>query len=87
MRWKTYQNRSARREPPLAGATTLVYLTEPVLQIRRQGNQVTLSWTPPGGTLQQANDVIGPWFNLPTATNPFTINANTARKFYRVRLP
>jgi uncharacterized repeat protein (TIGR01451 family) len=69
-----------------AVTTTLVYLAEPVIQIRSAGTQVTISWTPPGGILQQADSVSGTWFDVPNATNPTTLNATGVRRFYRILL-
>ena len=45
---------------------------------------VIVSWTC-GGTLQYADDLTGPWFDIPTATSPYCVAATAAKKFYRVR--
>ena len=45
--------------------------------------ELTLRWLA-GGTLQEANDLSGPWRSLLTATSPFTVRALDARKFYRL---
>ncbi|MCI0747072.1 MAG: hypothetical protein L0Y58_16835 [Verrucomicrobia subdivision 3 bacterium] len=57
-----------------------------VLRATRVGDRVRISWTPGGGTLQQADDVTGRWTDVVNATNPFTLTVTEARKFYRVRL-
>ena len=44
---------------------------------------VIVRWTC-GGTLQYADDVTGPWFDIPSATSPYCVAAPAARKFYRV---
>ena len=38
-----------------------------------------------GGTLQSADDVTGPWTDIPGATSPYAVATSAARKFYRVR--
>jgi hypothetical protein len=38
-----------------------------------------------GQTLQGADDVNGPWIDIPGITNPYCLPATEARKFYRVR--
>jgi len=49
------------------------------------GNQLQLSW--PGGSLQEANAVTGPWNDIPGANPPsYTVNPTGERKFYRVKL-
>ena len=69
-----------------AAAKTFVYVAAPVVQIRRLGNQVNISWTPPGGALQDADSITGPWYDVANASNPVTLNATARRKFYRVLL-
>jgi uncharacterized repeat protein (TIGR01451 family) len=71
-----------------AFASTRVYLTDPLVQISRTGNQVKISWIPPEGILQQTDNLNGPWTNLSNVPNPFVFNLdpNTPRSFYRVKL-
>jgi hypothetical protein len=38
-----------------------------------------------GGTLQAADDLTGPWTDIPGATSPYAVATSAARKFYRVR--
>jgi hypothetical protein len=45
---------------------------------------VIVRWTC-GGTLQFADDLTGPWFDVPGATSPYSVETTAARKFYRVR--
>ncbi len=45
---------------------------------------IIVTWTC-GGTLQYADDLSGPWFDLPGATSPYCVATTTAKKFYRVR--
>ena len=47
-------------------------------------NMVTISWTPSEGTLEEADDVTGPWNASANQDNPQTITGTDARKFYRV---
>jgi len=43
-----------------------------------------LNW--PGGTLQEADEITGPWSNNVSATSPYPVSSAAARKFYRVQL-
>ncbi len=45
---------------------------------------VIITWTC-GATLQYADDLTGPWFDLPSATSPHCVAATAAKKFYRTR--
>jgi hypothetical protein len=54
----------------------------PLLSITSSGANVTLTW--PAGTLQQADQVTGPYTDV-VATSPYTIPASGS-KFYRVKL-
>jgi hypothetical protein len=45
---------------------------------------IVVKWTC-GGTLQYADNVNGPWFDIPGASSPYYATAAAARKFYRVR--
>jgi hypothetical protein len=42
-----------------------------------------ISW--PRGTLQEADEVTGPYSDV-SGTSPFTVNPSVAKKFFRVRL-
>ncbi|HNT14846.1 MAG TPA: lamin tail domain-containing protein [Verrucomicrobiota bacterium] len=55
----------------------------PTLTTQVNGNQMQLSW--PRGTLQEADEVTGPYFDVP-AVSPITVDLTEARKFYRIRL-
>jgi hypothetical protein len=46
---------------------------------------ITLTWA--DGILQVADNVLGPYTDLPLATSPYTIPAVGPHKFYRVRCP
>lgn len=60
----------------------------PAVKIERSGSDVIVSWdTGNIGTLQEADDVTGPWQPAPGGTNPYTVQASAARKFYRVVIP
>jgi hypothetical protein len=53
------------------------------ITITREGNQVKISWT--GGVpLQSADEIAGPWSDVPNATSPITVNA-PGKRFYRPR--
>jgi hypothetical protein len=46
---------------------------------------VTLIWT--DGILQVADDVLGPYVDVPLATSPYTVPAVGPHRFYRLRCP
>ncbi|HEV2318277.1 MAG TPA: glycosyl hydrolase family 79 C-terminal domain-containing protein, partial [Verrucomicrobiae bacterium] len=46
-------------------------------------DQIQLSWS--YGTLQSATNATGPFEDIPNASAPYTIPADTAQEFYRVR--
>jgi hypothetical protein len=52
-----------------------------VLTIERA---IIIQWTCTG-TLQGADDLTGPWLDIPGATSPYAVATSAARKFYRVR--
>ena len=54
------------------------------LTIGRPGGVTTVTWS--GGTLQQADTLIGPWSDMASATSPYLPPAGPAVKFYRVKL-
>ncbi len=51
--------------------------------IQRSGDSLSINW--PFGTIEQADDLLGPYATLPDATSPFSVNPVKARQFYRVR--
>ena len=53
------------------------------LAVTTPGNVVTLTW--PGGILQQADNVAGPFNDVSGATSPYHPPAGPATKFYRLR--
>jgi hypothetical protein len=46
---------------------------------------VTLTWA--DGILQSADNVVGPYSDVPLATSPWTVSALAPQKFYRLRCP
>jgi hypothetical protein len=56
----------------------LVYVQPAVLSITKT---VTIQWC--GGALQGADNVNGPWTDIPGATSPYTVATDKARQFYR----
>ncbi|PYM14654.1 MAG: hypothetical protein DME18_06235 [Verrucomicrobia bacterium] len=59
------------------------------LSVSRSGNNLNISWTPTGGTLQSATTLNGTpiqWNNVGTA-NPVTITIGSGNSFYRVSNP
>jgi len=68
-----------------APATTTVTIHPPAsLTIQPLPGSVILSW--PGGTLQSATNVSGPWGDLNGAVSPRTNPVSAAQEFYRLRL-
>ena len=60
----------------------------PTLEIALESNgTVTLSWSAFGWTLQEANNVTGPWSTSASQTSPLNMPASGARKFYRLSQP
>jgi hypothetical protein len=46
---------------------------------------ITLTWS--DGILQSADNVVGPYSDVPLATSPYTVSALAPQKFYRLRCP
>jgi len=59
---------------------------QPTLAVSASGNQLTISWSPPGGTLEQAGSLLGPWNSLGTV-NPQKVTIADPASFLRVRVP
>jgi hypothetical protein len=59
--------------------------TTQTLSASQQGQNLLLSW-PSGWLLQSATNVIGPYYDVTTATSPYTNDASSApQQFYRLR--
>lgn len=58
----------------------------PRLQVSRNGLNVSISWTPvsAGQKLQRAEQVTGPWMEIPNASSPYSTNGSTGIIFYRI---
>ncbi len=69
----TYARRPAPRRPEFTS-------------IEKQTNRVILKWTGQG-TLQQAQEIIGPWNTISNASSPYQISAETATRFFRFVAP
>jgi hypothetical protein len=52
--------------------------------IQYSDGSVILSW--PGGTLQSATNILGPWADVSGAASPYTNPANASEEYYRLRL-
>ena len=66
-------------------ATTTVTVNPPLsLAIQAAAGSVILSW--PGGELQSATNVSGPWSTVSGAISPRTNPVANAQEFYRIRL-
>lgn len=67
-------------------AFTLVAINPPAsVNILPGADSIILSW--PGGTLQSATNVVGPWNDISGATSPRTNPSAAAQEFFRVKLP
>lgn len=53
------------------------------LAVAKSGKDVVITWG--GGTLQQADNVAGPYTDLAAANSPYTPQPQAARKFYRLK--
>jgi hypothetical protein len=63
---------------------TVVVYPRPTMSAQFSGGQLQLTW--PRGNLQQADNVTGPYTDVPNATSPYTITPTGLRKFFRIRL-
>lgn len=59
----------------------------PLLQVRRSGNEVILSWSVQTSTLQKAPAVTGPWTTVPNAKSPLQVPLLDRYAFFRVSTP
>jgi hypothetical protein len=55
----------------------------PTISTQVNGDQMQLTW--PRGTLQEADEVTGPYVNV-TTISPITIDLSETKKFYRIKL-
>ncbi len=70
----------------------LVPYPVPPIDQQINGNNLTLSWTGPPGigvsnggiTLQAADNVTGPYVDVPAATSPYVVPFNSKSKFFRL---
>jgi len=71
--------------PSLSATQTarVTILLPPTISAQVNGNQMRLDW--PRGTLQEADEVTGPYRDV-TVISPLTVDLSEARKFYRIRL-
>jgi hypothetical protein len=54
------------------------------ISIALSGTQPILSW--PLGSLEQANEITGPWTTVSNAVSPYAPPTSQSKHFYRVRL-
>ena len=68
-----------------APATTAVTVNPPVsISVQSSNASLTLNW--PGGTLQSATNLAGPWSEVSGATAPYPVAPTEPARFYRVKL-
>ena len=67
---------------PIKAFRAVTIQPPPTLSIAREGNQIILTFT---GTLQQADNVTGPYTDVAGATSPYRVNITPGAKFYRAR--
>jgi hypothetical protein len=60
-------------------------VTSPRLYPTRFNQQWVLNWAVSGYTLEQADEVTGPWSPVPDLNVPATVDLNAAKKFFRLR--
>jgi Concanavalin A-like lectin/glucanases superfamily len=60
--------------------------TTPVLNVVRNGIQLTLTWDNTNDVLQSASDLTGPWTAVQSATSPYVITNDTlnSKQFFRL---
>jgi hypothetical protein len=71
---------------PSLSATQAVSVTvylPATIAVQVNGNQMQLTW--PRGTLQAADEVTGPYLDIP-ATSPFVVPYSGTKRFFRIRL-
>jgi hypothetical protein len=57
------------------------------MAIRREGPNVVITWTG-AGTLQNAQNLTGPWVAVGgVSSNSITLGPTAAQQFYRLRVP
>lgn len=59
----------------------------PMLMVQWMGNEIMVSWTPPGAVLQEAESPLGPWNDRPDVTSPLMVAPTAKPRFYRAYLP
>ncbi len=69
----TYARRPAPRKPEFTA-------------LEPQTNRIILKWTGQG-TLQDAQQITGPWDSISNAASPYPITNGAARRFFRLTLP
>jgi hypothetical protein len=57
------------------------------LNVSRDGNNITLTWTGAGLSLQSATAVTGPWTNVTTTGSSHTVATSGSAMFFRLRTP
>ncbi len=72
-------------QPPLSASLRfrVQVRPRPTLAIQRVGQGWELSWTE--GTLQEADEVTGPYRDL-SVSPPFPLSNQATQKFYRIRI-
>ena len=81
---------SSADQPLLNGSTAMFDNFVRIVSERRVNTSTSpgglvISWCCGDGGLEVADQVTGPWTEVPGATSPFNVNLIGSRKFYRVR--
>lgn len=66
------------------GTTTVIVGPPAAVTAASIEGNIVLTW--PGGTLQSATDVSGPWTDVVAATSPRTNSTSASQEFYRLKL-
>lgn len=77
---RAFRSRSAQPAAPEVAPCAAV--TEPTIAVSRTATGITLRFE---GTLQQADEVTGPYTDVTGATSPHNVTADQARRFFRAR--
>jgi hypothetical protein len=68
-----------------APSATSVAINPPAtVSITSVGSNITITW--PGGTLQSATNLTGPWRDLNGTNSPYVLQTNGLQQFYRIKL-
>jgi hypothetical protein len=68
----------------LADTTTAIINPAVTASISTSGDGITITW--PTGTLQYADDLSGPWYDLTGTNSPYSVPATGLQQFFRIKV-